>query len=57
MRDWLFPCMKRLKKKHQVAGEAIKSKKRLMLSLIKEHIPDDTLAEEILLLVDKQEEY
>ena len=34
-----------------------KIKKRLMLSLIKEYIPDDQLARDILLLVDKQEEY
>lgn len=47
----------KIKKEAPSGWRGNKIKKRLMLSLIKEHIPDDTLAEEILLLVDKQEEY
>ncbi len=34
-----------------------KIKKRFVLSLIKEYVPDNAAAEEVLLLVDKQEEY
>jgi type I restriction enzyme R subunit len=48
---------KKIKKEAPSGWRDNKIKKRLMLSLIKEYIADENVAEEILLLVEKQEEY